>query len=303
MEYRELGKTELRVSAVGFGAWEIGATRPEAGGEVERLLNRALDLGINFIDTAAAYHWSEELIGRALGRRRREFILATKCGLSRELGPDGEWGSTLDYSPEGVLRSVERSLRRLKTDYLDLIQLHMPPLSVIETGAALEGLQRARKAGLVRFIGITADGANAWAAIRSGGYDTLQLTCNILAQDVGQDLLPAARAAGLGVIVKRPIAGALFHRPRVEEVGGAWDRAARLLDGEVSAGRPGVETALRWLLSQPHVDTAIVGTTNPRHLEANAAAGDGRGLPASTLREIRRRWETLRAESLTGNGT
>lgn len=296
MEQRTLGRTGLRVSALGFGAWEIGWTRPEEGEEVGRLLNRALDLGINFIDSSAAYRWSEELIAKYLGHRRDEFIFATKCGSWRVLQPDGEWVQTLDYSGEAIQPAIDRSLKRLGTDRLDLVQLHSPSLADVESGSGLEGLKRAQAAGKVRFIGISADGDAARAAIATGEYDSLQITYNVLEQDPGLDLIPAARARGMGIIIKNPIANALYEKPRTEATARLWDRARALLAPEVVGEQPRVETALRWLLSDPQVDTAIVGTTRAAHLEANVEAARRGALPAGTLQEIRQRWNRLAAD-------
>ena len=137
MKTRRLGRTELEISELGFGAWEIGWTKPEDGEEVGRLLNRALDLGINLIDSSAAYRWSEELIVKYVGHRREEFIFATKCGSGRVLQPDGEWVQTLDYSAKAIAPQIDRSLQRLKTDRIDIIQLHSPPYEDVAFGDGL----------------------------------------------------------------------------------------------------------------------------------------------------------------------
>ena len=291
MEHRTLGRTGLKISALGFGDWEIGWTHPDIGEEIGRLLNRALDLGINFIDSSAAYRWSEELISKYIGHRRDEFVFATKCGSWRVQREDGEWVQTLDYTADAIQPAIDRSLRRLNTDCIDLIQLHSPPVEDVESGSGLEGLKRAQAAGKVRFIGISADGDAARRAIETGEYDTLQITYNVLEQEPADDLLPAARARGMGIIIKNPIANAVYEAPRTVETALLWDRAARLLAPEVTGDGSRVETALRWLLSDDRVDTAIVGTTNLRHLEANVAAAERGDLPEAALAEIRRRWE------------
>lgn len=290
MEYRTLGRTGLQVSALGFGAWEIGWTRPEEGDEMGRLLNRALDLGINFIDSSAAYRWSEELIAKYLGHRRGEFIFATKCGSWRVLQPEGEWVQTLDYSAKAIEPQIDRSLQRLKTDYLDLIQLHSPPYEDVAFGDGLEGLKKAQAKGKVRFIGLSADGQAAQKAIEIGEYDTLQLTCNLLEQEPAT-LIAAARQQDMGIIIKGPIANALYQQPRpAGESAALWDRAQLLLAPDCIGDLHRVEVALRWLLGNPEVHTAIVGTTDLRHLEANVAFA-GRGpLPAALLAEIQRRF-------------
>jgi len=294
MQYRVLGRTGLRVSELGFGAWEIGWTRPEEGEEVGRLLNRALDLGINFVDSSAAYRWSEELIAKYIGHRRSEFIFATKCGSWRVQQPDGEWIQTLDYSAKAIEPQIDRSLKRLGTDYLDIIQLHSPSFEDVAHGDGLDGLKKAQQAGKVRFISISADGDAARKAIEIGDYDTLQLSYNILEQGPGADIIPAARAKDMGIIVKNPIANALYEQPRPSGSSAAlWDRAQTLLAPEVTVDGSRVATALRWLLADPNVHTAIVGTTNLRHLEENVAAAERGPLPDAKLGEITRRARAL----------
>lgn len=282
MEYRRLGRTELKVSALGFGAWEIGWTPPEAGEAVGRLLNRALDLGINFIDSSAAYRWSEELIAKYVGHRRDEFIFATKCGSWRVQQDDGEWVQTLDYSAAAIAPQIDRSLQRLKTDCIDIIQLHSPSYEDVAFGDGLEGLKKAQQQGKVRFISLSADGEAAQKAIEIGEYDTLQLTYNALDQEPAA-LIAAARAKDMGIIVKNPIANAVYEKPRPN--GGEallWDRAQKVLGPEAIGQMPRVEAALRWLIGQEGVHTGIVGTTNLAHLEANIAAAECGPLDAAT---------------------
>ncbi len=229
MEYRRLGRTELEVSALGFGAWEIGWTRPEEGDEVGRLLNRALDVGINFVDSSAAYRWSEELIAKYIGHRRDEFVFATKCGSGRVLQPDGEWVQTLDYSAKAIAPQIDRSLQRMKTDHIDIIQLHSPDFDDVAFGDGLEGLKKAQAAGKVRFVCLSADGDTARKAIEIGEYDTLQLTYNVLHQEPAE-VVAAAREKDMGIIIKGPIANAVYEKPRPEEGSAAlWDRAQTIL--------------------------------------------------------------------------
>lgn len=297
MEYRRLGRTGLEVSELGFGAWEIGWTRPEEGDEVGRLLNRALDLGINFIDSSAAYRWSEELIAKYVGHRRDEFFFATKCGSGRVLQPDGEWVQTLDYSAKAIAPQIDRSLQRLKTDYIDIVQLHSPGLDDVAFGDGLEGLKRAQEQGKVRFISLSADGDAARKAVEIGEYDTLQLTYNVLEQEPAE-IIAAARENDMGIIVKVPIANALFEKPR-SEAGNTvlWDRAQTVLSPECVGDLPRVEAALRWLLCDENVHTAIVGTTNVNHFEANVAAVERGRLSDEMLADMKACFE----QAVAGN--
>src|SRR5947209_9531919 len=150
MEKRRLGKTDMEVSVLGFGGSEIGYE--QASREiVAELLNSALDAGLNVIDTAECYHNSEELIGQAVSERRNEFFLFTKCG-----HPHG-FGERADWSKDSILESVQRSLRRLKTDKLDLVQLHSCSEAELRQGEAIEALQTARNRGYTRYIGYSGD--------------------------------------------------------------------------------------------------------------------------------------------------
>ncbi|MCZ6680473.1 MAG: aldo/keto reductase [Candidatus Poribacteria bacterium] len=297
MEYRRLGRTGLEVSELGFGAWEIGGTRPEEGDEVGRLLNRALDLGVNFIDSSAAYRWSEELIAKYVGHRRNEFIFATKCGSGRVLQPNGEWVQTLDYSAKAITPQIDRSLQRLKIDCIDIIQLHSPNYDDVAFGDGLDGLKKAQEQGKVRFISLSADGDTARKAIEIGEYDTLQLTYNVLEQEPAE-VIAAARKKDMGIIIKGPIANTIYEKPRPTDGGAAlWDRAQTILASDVVGNLPRAEVALRWLLCDANVHTAIVGTTNIDHFEANFAAVERGRLPEEMLAEIRRRFEQVAADS------
>ena len=171
METRRFGKTDMRVSVLGFGGAEIGFERvaPEA---VARLLGDALDAGLNVIDTAECYLQSEELIGLAVASRRGDYYLFTKCGHPE--GPSAE-----DWRPESLLRSIERSLQRLKTDRLDLVQLHSCSEDELRKGDVVTALQRAREKGYTRYIGYSGDGPAARYAIICGAFDTLQTSVSI----------------------------------------------------------------------------------------------------------------------------
>ena len=286
MEKRALGQTDMRVSVLGFGGSEIGYGQA-AVETVERLLGGALDAGLNVIDTAECYVTSEELIGRAVSHRRADYYLFTKCGHAAGIDlPD--WDARL------LERSVERSLRRLQTDHLDLLQLHSCSEEVLRQGDAIEVLRRARESGKTRYIGYSGDGRAALYAVECGAFDTLQTSVNIADQESLELTLPHARERGLGVIAKRPIANAVWKndaRPGDTYVQPYWDRLQKL-DYEFLRGRmaEAVATALRFTLSVPGVATAIVGTEKPERWRQNAAMLRAGALDAARFEAIRARW-------------
>jgi aryl-alcohol dehydrogenase-like predicted oxidoreductase len=159
MEKRRLGKTDMDVSVLGFGGSEIGYEHASAE-TVSELLNNALDAGLNVIDTAECYYNSEELIGQTVSNRRKEFYLFTKCG-----HPHG-MESGADWSKDSLLKSIERSLERLKTDRLDLVQLHSCSESTLRKGEVIDALQTARERGYARYIGYSGDSRAAHFAVR-----------------------------------------------------------------------------------------------------------------------------------------
>lgn len=200
MEKRQLGKTDMRVSVLGFGGAEIGYEGASAE-TVRTLLNSALDAGLNVIDTAECYETSEELIGQTVSHRREEFYLFTKVGHPRGVGSE-------DWSSASILESIERSLRRMKTDRVDLVQLHSCSDSVLRKGEAITALQTARERGYTRYIGYSGDSRAAKFAVESGAFDTLQTSLNIAEQEPIELTLALAREKNMGVIAKRPIANA-----------------------------------------------------------------------------------------------
>ena len=291
-----MGKTDMDVSVLGFGGSEIGYQRVSAK-TVARLLGGALDAGLNVIDTAECYEDSEELIGKALGERRREVYLFSKCGHARA-------EARSDWRPGALLRSIERSLSRLATDHLDLIQLHSCGLEVLQRGDAITALESARSRGWTRYIGYSGDGEAARWAVESGRFDTLQTSVSIADQEAIELTLPAARTAGLGVIAKRPLANVAWRyarKPAEAYYQEYWERLRKLdypfLPGK---GDAAVKTALRFTLGVPGVHTAIVGTTKPDRWRQNAALlGDGR-LPEAERERIRARWKAVASASWEG---
>src|SRR5947208_7344023 len=191
MERRRLGRTDMEVSALGFGGAEIGYEGVSQGA-VTRMLNGALDAGLNVIDTAECYADSETLIGRAASGRRREFYLFTKVGHA------AGWGRE-DWRGPAIVKSIERSLERLRTDALDLVQLHSCSEGVLRRGDAIAALETARQRGLTRYIGYSGDGPGARHAVQTGRFDTLQTSVSIADQQALDAALPDARERGIGV--------------------------------------------------------------------------------------------------------
>ena len=274
--FTALGRTDLQVSRLGFGAARIG--EGTSLDEVEVLLNTLLDLGITFIDTADCYEESEALIGRFLGRRLRQCVLATKCGCLTA-GAEGE-----PYSRPIIAASIERSLKRLGVDQLDLVFLHTCSAAVLRAGEAVEALEEARAAGKVRYTGYSGDGEDALQAISMGVFDALQVTFNVVNQGPLVDVLPAARRAGMGVVVKRPIANAQLldtNSPSFCD-GGHWDPVRSLLVEEGLWEDP-LELSLRFTLSHEVVDSAIVGTSAAAHARDNAERARAGVLPSQVM--------------------
>ncbi len=295
MERRRLGRTDIQASVLGFGGSEIGYEGVPVA-TVQRLLGSALDAGLNVIDTAECYGDGETLIGRAVGDRRNEFHILTKCGHA------AGWGRP-DWSVKGILASVERSLKRLRTDRVDLVQLHSCSRDELERGDPIEALERARERGMTRYIGYSGDGDAARFAVDSGRFDTLQTSISIADQEALDLTLPIARKRRMGVIAKRPLANVAWRytrKPSESYHHAYWERLRTLgypfLDGDRDAA---VGVALRFTLAVPGVHTAIVGTTKPQRWQQNAALLK-RPLPSKTFDAIRKRWHEVADSSWVG---
>lgn len=294
---RPLGVAGPLVSLLGFGGAPIGFAAPERAPEFRAVLQLALASGVTFFDTAPDYRLSESLLGVALAGRRESVVLATKCGRNQSW-QDGSWRASEDWSETGILRSIEVSLTRLQTDYLDLVQLHSPPREVLEEGAALRGLQRAQRAGLTRQIGVSADGEEARLALSLGAFASLQISYSILQQEPNRDLLPEAARQGVGLIIKQPLANGiadLSARPEHPDWAWKWDVAQQLDWAAYAAFGDRQTLALRWLIANPLIGTAIVGTSRLDHLRANVAAIAAGALPTDQACRIEAEYQAARA--------
>lgn len=296
MEKRAFGKTGMTVGVLGFGGGEIGYeyASPET---VKELLIAALDQGLNVIDTAECYADSEEMIGAAVSKRRNDFYLFTKCG-------HGTTYTEEKWSKQEITESIDRSLKRLQTDHLDLIQLHSCNEAILRKGDVIEALQEAKTAGKTRFIGYSGDGSDAVYAINTDAFDTLQTSVNIADQQ-GLDLtIPLAVAKNMGVIAKRPIANAAWRsktKPENSYIQPYWERLQQLKYDFIN-GNPteSVEKALRFTLSVPGVHVAIVGTTKPGRWRENADLLAQGPLSKDEFEAIRRTWATTAKSDWVG---
>jgi len=290
MQMSTLGKTGMRVSRLGVGLAEIGQLSLREQALASELLNTALDGGITFLDTAACYGNSEELIGRTVAHRRREYLLATKAGHVTG-GYSGQ-----PWTRETIRDSVERSLERMQTDYVDLVQLHSCDVETLERGDAIQALLDIKKAGKTRFVGYSGDGAPAMWAVQSGHFDTLQTSFNLVDQGPRRELLPLAREKGMGIIAKRPIANAVWGAPSALPRETYHRRARKMSSHGEIPGSPGdpILLALGFVMAHNEVDTAIVGTSDPAHMKANIKLVETKlPLPEETIQELHRRFDAL----------
>ncbi len=318
---RGFGNTGLQVGILGFGAGPIGF-ESVSDRIMDELLGIAADSGINVIDTAAMYGDSEEKLGRALRSSRNQFLLFTKCGrlLPPRFDPTGflvrshrklrrafglqDQHESLDWDPRVLKANIEQSLRRLKSDHVDVIQLHTCSEATLRQGDVVDALQRARESGKARYIGYTGDNSAAIYAIQCGQFDSVQVSVNIADQQALDIVLPLAAERGVGVVAKRPIANSLWMSPtrpppvQYPHYQAYWDRLQQLRY-EFLPGDRAHELALRFTLST-QMHTAIVGTKNPAHLLRNVECAAAGPLSSSEFGEIRARWKNVSTSTWIG---
>jgi len=277
LEKRRVPRMGMDVTFIGFGALEIGRDwglgdadekrRPddEAAGEV---LRAVLDLGINLIDTASAYHRSEERIGRTIAGRRGEYVLASKCGEHSD-----EPRTFYDFSYAGISASIDRSLRLLQTDVIDLMQIHFgpDPEGVLDRGETVAAMKDAQRAGKVRFLGASIDGALATRCIESGDFDVMQLGYSLVAQSNTENIR-LARSKGIGVLIRSGLAaGALTSRviPHLNDEVRHIDKVRKLLALVGGDGDALTSLALNFLYENDGISSVLVGSKRVAHVKAN----------------------------------
>lgn len=319
MHYRRLGRTGMMVSEIGFGGWPIGGLR---WGSVEdeaslRALQRAFDLGINFFDTADVYGHghSEDLIGQAFASKRPNVVVATKVGIDFYAGEPAK----PNFSPEYIRTALERSLERLRTDYLDILQLHNPPQKLAKDDGVWDTLAELKREGKLRFFGISARTANdALAFLKAADADdehsrrfgdTLQVAFNLLEQDAAaKGVFVEAYRQDWGIIARVPLASGMLtgkyagdHYFPPTDFRSTWSpgrvrETARRVQTLRSLVKPPVDTmtqaALAFVLSQEAVSAVITGAKTEAQVEENVRAPELAPLPQDDLRQAQELWET-----------
>jgi aryl-alcohol dehydrogenase-like predicted oxidoreductase len=313
---RPLGRTGLQVSEIGYGAWGIGKTMWLGADDEESLsaLNRAVDLGLNLIDTALGYGdgHSERLVGQVVRERPEEIVVATKIPPKNRIWPAPDGIDPEEAFPaEWVRRCTERSLSNLGLDTIDVQQFHVWSDEWVGRGTWHEAIEALKSEGKIRAFGISNNDhqpANAVRLVESGAVDTVQVIYNVFDQSPEDELLDACRERGVGVLARVPFdEGALtgtigpdtefpegdfrnryFRDDRRQQVA---DRVQAILDDLGIEREQLPEVALRYILSHPAVSAAIPGMRSVRNVERNCAVGDGRGLPDEQVPVLKKhRW-------------
>lgn len=317
MQYRILGKTGLQISEIGYGAWGIGQTSWIGAKDEESLqaLQRAIDLGVNFIDTALAYGdgHSEQLVGRVVGNNPdKRIYITTKVPPKDRRWPPQPGVSVGEVFPGDYIRSsTEESLRNLGVETIDLLQLHVWSDDWVGQGDWLETLQRLKEQGKIRFFGVSTNDhqpENAIRVLESDTVDTVQVVYNIFDQRPEDRLLDVCQRHNIGVIVRVPLdEGGLTGKITPETTFDAQDFRNHYFQGERKQevyehvqsiiADLGVtldtlpELALRYVLSHPAVSTVIPGMRTVRNAERNTALSDGRALSPEQLQKLKKhRW-------------
>jgi aryl-alcohol dehydrogenase-like predicted oxidoreductase len=291
-----LGRTGLTVTRLGYGAMEVRGSRIWGGREVtdqqaEAILNAVLDEGINFIDTANDYGRSEEYIGKFIAHRRSEYYLATKCGCTVVRRDETTDDTPHVWTRENLFRGLHESLQRMKTEYVDIMQLHNPPVEETEKNQLVDALKEMQQQGKVRFTSISTTLPHLPTYLEWGVFDTFQIPYSALERD-HENWISRAAEAGIGTIIRGGVA-----RGEVGVGLGREDRWQKFeqagLDELREQGESRTAFLLRYTLSHPHVDTTIVGTLYPEHLKENVAFANRGPLPAEVYAEAKRRLDAV----------
>jgi aryl-alcohol dehydrogenase-like predicted oxidoreductase len=282
MIYRDFGNTALKVSAIGFGAGEIGDYNiPDSN--VEHLLNFALDSGITLIDTARGYYASEERIGKFISHRRNEFILSTKIGYGIE--------GYQDWSYDIIIAGVDEALKILKTDYIDIVHLHTCTKEVLKNNGVINALLKTKELGKIKVAAYSGENEDLAYAVNTGNFGSIQTSVNITDQRDIDTTIAGAKSKGMGVIAKRPIANAPWRFTEqpfgnyAEHYWLRWKKMSLNFDIEPN------ELFLRFTAFAGGIDTAITGTANIHHLSDNIRIVEKGPLPEDIYNSIKRKFK------------
>jgi aryl-alcohol dehydrogenase-like predicted oxidoreductase len=282
-----LGRTGLEITRLGYGAMEIrgGPRGREVSDEdAGAILNEVLDAGINFIDTSIDYGRSEELIGEHISHRRSEFYLASKCGCAAIPEANGDHV----FTRENIVAGVEQSLKRMRTDHLDIVQFHSSPSkATLKDEDSIKTLLDLKEQGKIRFLGSSSTLPNLADHVSMGVFDEFQIPYSGLSRE-HEDWITKAADAGIGTVIRGGVAkGQPGEGGGVINTWAKWDEAE--LDALLEVGESRTAFMLRFTLTHPGLHTTIVGTKNPVHLRENITAA-GRGpLSPETYAETKRR--------------
>lgn len=288
---KTLGRTGLEVTQLGYGAMEVRGERiwggrPCSDEQADLILNAVLDAGINFIDTANDYGKSEMYMGQFLSKRRDEFYIATKCGCTMQFAGDHDETPHI-WTRENIRRNIADSLMKLRTDYVDILQLHNPDVETTEKNNLVEALQELKSEGVVRHIGCSSTSPHLATYIDWGVFDVFQIPYSALERR-HENLITRAAEAGAGIIVR----GGVARGEPGSGLGGEdrWKTfEAAKLDELLESGESRTGFLLRFTLSHPHCHTTIVGTMNPDHLNENVSIAAKGPLPADVYAEAKKR--------------
>ncbi len=288
---RQLGRTGLSVTMLGYGAMELrGAPRGRdvTDAQAETILHAALDAGINYIDTSIDYGVSEERIGRYIGDRRSEYYLASKCGclVGAPPAPRGQTSPHV-FTRDNILKGVEQSLARLRTDYLDVLQFHISPSRhTLEQDGALQTVLELQRAGTIRFVGMSGTLPHLVDHVAMGVFDVFQIPYSAVERE-HEAIIAAAAQAGAGIVIRGGAAKGAPTEGKHEGV--QWDRWQKVHLTDLLGGMTAMEFVLRFTFTHPDLHTNIVGTINPQHLQHNVEVLKQGPLPADVYAEAKRR--------------
>jgi aryl-alcohol dehydrogenase-like predicted oxidoreductase len=295
-----LGRTGLRASRLGYGTMELrgpGAMwgKPIGDDQARAILNTVLDSGVNLIDTSPDYGDAEEHLGRWISHRRDEFVLSSKCGCPIATEGDPRAAPPHVYTRANVRACVEQSLRRMRTDHLDILMVHLSPsVAVLQAEDTIAEMLALKDEGAIRFTGMSGDLPHLPEHIAMEVFDVFLLPYSALDRS-HEELIGAAATAGAGVIARGSVARPLVAPPETVPEPARRplaDRHARLaaagLD-DLADGAPTMELLLRFILSHQDLHSVIVGSTQVAHVRANAAAAQKGPLPADVYGAMRDR--------------